>query len=293
MAANDFFYYLRYERRYSPHTLQAYHNDFDQFSLYLTEHFSLTPPQASAVHVRSWLSHLMLDEYTSRSLNRKISTLRSYYRFMERENHLEVNPMDKVSVPKIQKKLPVFISQETSHHLFTDFIFPSGFTGVRDRLILETFYCTGIRLSELVNLKHSDLNLSGSRLRVLGKGNKERIIPVVDGLKSSFLAYLSEKEALFGANAIEYIFVTEKGKKVYPKLVYSVVNFYLSSTTTVSKRSPHVLRHSFATHMLDNGADINAIKELLGHSSLSATQVYTHNTVEKIKSVYKQAHPKA
>jgi integrase/recombinase XerC len=293
MVPNDFFDYLKYERRYSAHTLEAYQNDFEQFSLFLTQQFALTPQQVSAVHVRSWLSHLMLTGYTSRSLNRKISTLRSYYRFLERNNLIEQNPMDKVSVPKIHKKLPVFISQQTSHHLFTDFTFPAGFTGIRDRLILETFYCTGIRLAELVNLKHADLDLPASRLRVMGKGNKERIIPMVDVLRNSFQGYLAEKEALFGVTASENIFVTEKGKKVYPKLVYSVVNFYLSSTTTVSKRSPHVLRHSFATHMLDNGVDINAIKELLGHSSLSATQVYTHNTVEKIKLVYKQAHPKA
>jgi integrase/recombinase XerC len=293
MDINKFLDYLIYERRYSVHTIEAYKTDLGQFSDFLIKEFNTGAVEATSLQIRSWLSGLMTGKLSIKSLNRKISSLRAFYTFLEKENKLPANPMSKVSVPKLPKRLPVFLSEQNTSRLLDDFEFSGDFKGIRDRLILETFYCTGIRLSELVGLRHMDFGLGGNQIRVTGKGNKERIIPVVDSLRVVYLQYVEEKRKLYPCSPNEFIFVTDKGKKVYPKFVYRVVNFYLSSTTTVGKRSPHVLRHSFATHMLNNGADINAIKDLLGHSSLSATEVYTHNTVEKIKSVYKQAHPKA
>ncbi len=293
MVLDDFFNYLQFERRYSAHTLRSYQTDLKQFAAFLDAEYGVYPEQSSSQQIRSWLSGLVAAKLSPKSVHRKISSLKSFYRFLEMGSHLENNPMAKVSAPRIAKKLPAYVSQEHMQALFDEFEFSQDFKGLRDRLILETFYCTGIRLAELTHLKHDDVNISSGQIRVTGKGNKERIVPMVDELKITYHRYQEEKMHRFPPHSMEYVFVTDKGKKVYPKFVYRVVNFYLSTNTTVSKRSPHILRHSFATHMLNNGADINAIKDLLGHSSLSATEVYTHNTVEKIKSVYKLAHPKA
>ncbi len=293
METADFLHYLQYGKRYSSHTVSGYKTDLKQFSEYLKDTFNTTPLQATSQQIRNWLSGLVAARLSAKTVNRKISSLNSFYQHLEMGGKMETNPMAKVTPPKIPRKLPAYVSETNMQTLIEDFEFSHDFKGLRDKLILETFYCTGIRLSELTGLKYTDINLSKGTIRVTGKGNKERIVPMVEELKSTFAHYLEEKKRVFGNDTIGYIFVTDKGKKVYPKFVYRVVNFYLSTNTTVSKRSPHVLRHSFATHMLNNGADINAIKDLLGHSSLSATEVYTHNTVEKIKSVYKQAHPKA
>jgi integrase/recombinase XerC len=293
MGINEFLDYLMYERRYSAHTIKAYKTDLDQFSDFILKEYSNSLLDVTSLQIRSWLSGLMVEKLSIKSLNRKISSLRAFYNYLEKENRLSSNPMNKVTVPRLPKRLPVFVSEKDVNYLFNDIQFPSDFKGLRDRLILETFYCTGIRLSELTGLRHKDFGLAANQIRVTGKGNKERIIPVVDTLRTVYLYYTEEKKKLFDYSQDDYVFVTEKGKKVYSKLVYRVVNFYLSCATTIGKRSPHVLRHSFATHMLNNGADINAIKDLLGHSGLSSTEVYTHTTVEKIKSVYKQAHPKA
>ncbi|TVQ13551.1 MAG: integrase [Bacteroidetes bacterium] len=293
MQTDDFLHYLQYGKRYSSHTVSGYKTDLKQFSDYLKDAFNTTPQQATSQQIRNWLSGLVAVKLSAKTVNRKISSLNSFYQHLSKEGKMETNPMAKVTPPKIPRKLPAYVSATNMQTLIEDFEFSHDFKGLRDKLILETFYCTGIRLSELTGLKHTDISLSKGAIRVTGKGNKERIVPMVEELKSTLAQYLEEKKRLLGNDPTGYIFVTDKGKKVYPKFVYRVVNFYLSTNTTVSKRSPHVLRHSFATHMLNNGADINAIKELLGHSSLSATEVYTHNTVEKIKSVYKQAHPKA
>ncbi len=293
MMVNEFLKFLTYERRYSVHTIEAYKNDLGQFGGYLIQQFNELPEKATSVQIRSWLSGLMQAKISPRTLTRKISSLRAFYTFVENQNLLDYNPMDKVSVPKVPRNLTVYVSQENLATLFDDFEFADDYKGIRDRLILEMFYCTGMRLSELTGLRHGDFSVHSHQIKVRGKGNKERIIPMVDSLKSTYNRYKAEQEKYFSCLPTDYLFVSDKGKKMYPKLVYRVVNFYLSCIATVSKRSPHVLRHSFATHMLNNGADINAIKDLLGHSSLSATEVYTHNTVEKIKSVYKQAHPKA
>ncbi len=293
METDDFLQYLHLGKRYSPHTLAGYKTDLKQFEVYLKETLSTTPLLASSQQIRTWLSSLVAARLSARSVNRKISSLNSFYQYLEAGGKIEANPMVKVSPPRIPKKLPAYVSEANMRTLIEEFEFSHDFKGLRDKLILETFYCTGIRLAELTGLRHPDINLANSTIKVIGKGNKERIVPMVDELKETYRVYLEEKKRLFGNETTGPVFITDEGKKLYPKFVYRVVNFYLSTSTTVSKRSPHVLRHSFATHMLNNGADINAIKDLLGHSSLSATQVYTHTTVEKIKSVYKQAHPKA
>jgi integrase/recombinase XerC len=289
----DFRNYLQYEKRFSSHTITAYLTDLEQCNNFTEQHFGKSINNAGFSDIRAWLANLMALKISSKTVNRKISSLKTYYRFLESKGQLLSNPMEKVTSPKTSKRLAVFVSDTSMENLLQEITFADDFGGVRDRLIMEMFYCTGMRLSELMDLKIPDFDIKSRQIRVKGKGNKERIIPVVDALLYSYEKYCSIRAATFGQIDNDFIFLTNKGKKVYRKFVYRLVNFYLSTNTTVSKRSPHILRHSFATHMLNNGADINAIKELLGHSSLSATEVYTHNTVEKIKSVYKQAHPKA
>ena len=289
----EFLKYLELEKRYSEHTLKSYRTDLLQFAHYLAKEYSNEPAIASSAQIRSWLAALMDAGVAARSVNRKISTLKSFYRFLQTRNLLEVNPMERVTAPRTSRTLPVFIPEDDIASLFDELEFTRDFKGIRDRLVLEMLYTTGMRLSELVGLTHKDVDMIAGQIRVKGKGNKQRLIPLLGSLLLTFRQYVSDKQQLFVFNAADPVFVTDKGKKIYRKFVYRTVKFYLSVHTTVGKRSPHVLRHSFATHMLNHGADINAIKELLGHSSLSATQVYTHNTVEKLKSVYKQAHPKA
>jgi integrase/recombinase XerC len=226
-----------------------------------------------------------------KSIHRKLTTLNSYFRFLIREGTLEQNPLRKVIPPKSSKRLPVFIEQERMEFLLDGIDFATGFTGLRDRMILETLYITGMRLSELVQLNEKDIDFSRSELKVRGKRNKERIIPLGKKYLDRLQSYIGEKNSVVGE--LEALFVTESGKRIYPKKVYLIVTHYLGKITTLEKKSPHVLRHTFATHLLNNGADLNAVKELLGHANLSATQVYTHNTIEKLKQIYKQAHPRA
>jgi integrase/recombinase XerC len=234
---------------------------------------------------------LIENDISPRSINRKISTLKSYTKYLLKNNTIEVSPLLKVVTPKTSKRLPVFVGESEASNLFTEIDFPNDYEGSRDNLILELFYATGIRLIELVNLEINSIDNSNSTLKVLGKRNKERVIPFSSNLKLKIDNYLIDREKLKSPDP--HLFLTKVGKKTYPKLVYRVVNHYLSLVTTASKRSPHVLRHTFATHMLNNGADLNSIKEILGHSNLSATQIYTHNTIEKLKNIHKQAHPKA
>ena len=241
--------------------------------------------------IRSWLVHLMEHQVGSRSVNRKLTTLKSFYKFLLREGIMEENPMRKITSPKIAKRLPVFIEKDKMEMLFDDTGFGEGYPGTRNRLILEIFYSTGMRLSELVNLKETDIDFHHDTIKVLGKRNKERLIPFSKKFESLMKSYLDEKGSVFGDTDV--LFLTDKGRKIYPKMVYRIVSRYLGAVTTMEKKSPHVLRHTFATHLLNNGAELNAVKELLGHASLSATQVYTHNTIEKLKRIYKQAHPKA
>jgi len=296
MLRDNFLQYIKFEKRYSPNTCIAYQCDLAQFYSYIDTVYN-TSEIRSVNHqmIRSWLASLMDSGIQARSINRKITTLKSYYKYLLRENHVSVNPTIKIVSPKTPKKLPVFIEEANMELLLTENEFSDDYSQYRNILILEVFYNTGIRLSELINLKEEDIDFVNLTIKVLGKRNKERIIPISTILKDKLLYFseIKEKQGITSVEKQKFIFLTIFGKKVYPKLVYRVVNYYLSGITTIKKKSPHVLRHTFATHMLNNGADLNAIKEILGHSNLSATQVYTHNTINKLKSIYKQAHPRA
>ena len=283
--------YIRFEKRYSVHTVISYSRDLDQFEIYLGEVYELNDLlEAGHQMVRSWIVKLMEVGITARTINRKLSTLKSFYKYSLRQGEITKNPMNKVVAPKTAKKLPEFVEQDKMQLLFRDDVFSDDFASLRDRLMLELLYATGIRLSELVGLKESDV--SANAIKVLGKRNKERIIPVGNFLMELIQNYLNKKKEI-SLKQNEYLLVTDRGDKLYDKFVYRKVNYYLGVITTANKKSPHVLRHTFATHMLNNGADLNAIKELLGHANLSATQVYTHNTIEKLKNVHSQAHPRA
>jgi len=239
------------------------------------------------------MAHLMETGSSSRTVGRKISSLKSYFRFLQKEGVLVTNPAVRIPVPKTDKKLPVFVNEEKMDLLLDHVEFGDDYAGFRNRVMIETFYSTGMRRAELVNLKTGDIDFLQQTIKVLGKRNKERLIPVDRGYCSLLQEYLSRRSAAFPGFDEGYLFLTSSGQKIYFRLVYRVVHSFLSLVTTADKRSPHVLRHTFATQMLNKGADLNAIKELLGHANLSATEIYTHNTFEKLKSVYKQAHPRA
>jgi integrase/recombinase XerC len=243
--------------------------------------------------IRSWIVELMETGNAARTTRRKISALKSYFRYLLKEGIVASNPVSKVLTPKSDKKLPVFIHEKQMDHLLDDIEFGDDFKGLRNRLIIETFYNTGARLSELINLRLADVDFSQQTMKVLGKRNKERIIPMSRSFSDILEKYAQAREVFFSGDNSGWLFLTDAGKKLYPRMVYRVVTRFLSMVTTSDRKSPHVLRHTFATHLLNQGADLNAIKELLGHANLSATEVYTHSTFEKLKSVYKQAHPRA
>ncbi|HOP04890.1 MAG TPA: tyrosine-type recombinase/integrase [Tenuifilaceae bacterium] len=290
-----FLKYLKVEKNYSAQTIRSYGDDLRQFFAFCGVNPSSKPfPSIKHRQVRNWLSSLLATGHTARSVNRKLSSLRSFYKFLILKGIVVENPLQKVVAPKAGKKLPPFLSVVEMGNLFNRVEYSDDFEGARDFLIIEFFYFTGLRVSELVSLKHKDINLSTLTVKVLGKGSKERIVPIHPELKESILCYIKMKENTFGnILSSDFFIVTSKGKKPYEKLLYRIVNKYLTLVTSLEKKSPHVLRHTFATHLLDMGANINAIKELLGHSSLSATQVYTHTTIDKLKSTYQQAHPRA
>ena len=294
MANDRFFQYIQFEKRYSPYTVVSYRNDLDQFYSFLLEEYSINNyKEIEFTHIRSWLASLMENGISARAVNRKISTLKSYFKFLIKEGEITVNPMVKIIAPKVSKRLPSYVATEQMEVLLNKIEFGNNFEGIRNRVIVEMFYMTGMRLSELVNLTVLDIDLVKKTIKVLGKRNKERIIPLGNSLVIQIELYLQQRDEIKETAKNNYLFITVKGNKVYQKLVYRMINHYLSMVTTMEKRSPHILRHTFATHMLNNGADLNAIKELLGHSNLSATQIYTHNTIEKLKKVYQQSHPKA
>jgi len=295
MHQESFIQFIRYEKRYSQNTIIAYEKDLSQFYNFLNQVYQVNSiEQVNHQMIRSWIISLVNDNVTSRSVNRKLSALKTYYKYLLKEKIAFENPLLKIIPPKTGKNLPEFVSKEKMDELFDEIEFGESFIGVRDRLMLEMFYYTGMRLSELVNLTDNDVDIPNQKIKVIGKRNKERIIPFIKSFGNSLLNYktLRNNEIEFDEQS-NYFFVTEKGKKVYKRLVYRVVNSYLGRVSTLHKKSPHVLRHTFATLMLNNGANLNAIKELLGHSNLSATQIYTHNTIDKLKSIYKQAHPRA
>ncbi|MCA8831816.1 tyrosine-type recombinase/integrase [Hymenobacter pini] len=292
-----FFDYLRFERRYSAHTLVSYQTDLRQFSDYLKATFELSEPaQADHTLIRSWVVALMQQHRDPRTVNRKIACLRSYYKYLLRTGVIQKNPMLRITSPKVAKKLPDFVPEEPLNELLNSFEFPDTFAGIRDQLILELLYGTGIRLSELLGIRLADLSLPGRTVRVTGKGNKQRIVPLNPSLLTVLERYIAHRQREFGSasNAHGILLVTDKGEPLYEKFVYRTVKHYLSQITTAAgQQHPHVLRHSFATHLLGKGADLNAIKELLGHANLAATQVYTHLSIDKLKSVFEKAHPKA
>ena len=289
-----FFSYIRFEKRFSKHTINAYETDLAQFQKYLLNTYDINDDrQIAHIHIRAWVVELLQQNVKTRSVNRKLSTLKSYFQFLLKRGYIDKNPMLKVVAPKVGKRLPVIVEEPKLSLLFNEIEFSDDYKGQRDKVLLEVLYQTGMRRSELINLTFEDVDLDRLVIKVLGKGNKERLIPISHRLGILLQQYIDIRKSTFPLVLFNNLFVTEKGNRLYPKKVYTIVKKYLSMVTTEEQRSPHVLRHSFATHLSNNGADLNAIKELLGHSSLSATQVYTHNSIERLKQIYQQAHPKA
>ena len=290
----SFLQYLLFERRYSQHTITSYKNDLEQFDAFLgsTGH-SGDLSEIKSQEVRAWIVKMMDNNISAVTVHRKISCLRIFFRYLRKEGFVQHNPMEKIVLPKRKKKLPVFVGEEALDRLLDKFEFGDDFRGTRNRTIIEMLYLTGMRRAELIGLKNADIDLGSSVLKVTGKRNKQRIIPILDELKSGITEYTVIRKREFPDLESDWFFVTDSGNKLYDKYVYNTVKNYLAMVTTIEKKSPHVLRHTFATHMLNHGADLNSIKELLGHANLSATQIYTHNTFEKLKEVYKQAHPRA
>jgi len=287
-----FLKYLSFEKRYSVHTVGAYKKDLSQFTQYLKSDFELDDlVEARHTHLRGWIVSLMETELSPKSVNRKIATLKSLYKFLLAREYVDVNPASKLKPLKTAKSLPTFIKEDEISALLDRVEFTDDFEGKRDKLLLELFYATGMRLSELTGLKDSDVSVHNSTLKVLGKRNKERIIPIPETLVLLTEDYKKKKSEV--GMLSEFLILTDAGEKAYPMFIQRKVKTYLQAVTTLSKKSPHVLRHSFATHLLNKGADLNAVKDLLGHTSLAATQVYTHNSIEKLKSAFDQAHPKA
>ena len=293
-ALSSFIQYIKFEKRFSPHTVDAYQGDLEQFFIYLDKTYGELKIEAiTHPMIRSWVVSMMENETTPRTINRKLSSLKTFYKFLLRNGTVKLNPMQKIQGPKTSKRLPVFVEESSMKLLFEKIDFGEGYTASRDRMLMETFYVTGMRVTELVNLRGEDIDLSNCQVKVLGKRNKERIIPFTRKVRQMLEEYLTVKSKQSFSSTSDNLFLTEEGKPMTRGLVYKLVKKYLSEVSTIDKRSPHVLRHTFATHMLNHGADINSIKEILGHANLAATQVYTHNTIEKLKQIYKQAHPRA
>ena len=286
---NQFIHYLKVEKRYSENTLLAYQKDITQFSSFIEQQYELLFSFVKHIHIRSYIVELMNSNISNRSVCRKISSIKSLYKFLKKNDIVSQSPLANVQLPKVSKRLPSFVKQKEILLLGDRSFFPDDFFGFRDYLMIRLFYQTGMRLSELTNLKDSDIN--SDSIKVLGKRNKERLIPI-----SLEFSKLIEQYKMFKNNEFEkvneYLIVSDSGNKVYEKFVYRKVNYYIGIVSSIDKKSPHILRHTFATHMLNNGADLNAIKEILGHENLSATQVYTHNSFEKLKNIHEQAHPR-
>ena len=289
----SFYQYLALERRFSPHTLAAYKNDLGNFISYITEKQCLTSvAEVRHLHIRAWAAAQMQEGLSARSVNRRLSCLHTYFRFLKKRGLIGKDPMQKVLAPKTGKRLPVFVQENQMAALFSEIAFPDNYQGLLDRVVLEVLYATGMRRGELVSLKISDIDMSRMIFRVTGKGGKERVVPYARYLIDLLDRFLSCRTETFPANREPWLFLNKKGEKLPAGSVYYIVKKYLSRVTTAEQRSPHVLRHSFATHLSNRGADLNAIKELLGHSNLAATQVYTHNSIGRLIEVYEQAHPK-
>lgn len=294
MNQEKFYRYLQYERRFSPHTLTAYRLDLGQFSEFLEKTYQLTDArEIRHTHIRSWMVELMGHGNVPRTVNRKLSCLKSFFKFLRKQGDIDTNPMAKVVAPKMGKRLPVFVTEKSMSLLFEHVDFGAGYKGLCHRLVVEMLYCTGMRRSELAAMGVKDLDLHAFQVKVTGKGSKERLIPIDRHLVELLGQFIEARKAHFPNAGDSNLFLTDKGQPLNAGHVYTIVKRHLSSVTTVEQRSPHVLRHTFATHLSNRGADLNAIKELLGHASLAATQIYTHNSIEKLKKAYEQAHPKA
>jgi integrase/recombinase XerC len=290
----SFLQYLKIEKRYSPLTVRFYLNDLDQFDNHLRLRDLSGKPEDIVSHdVRSWIVSLIEDGYSPVSIHRKISSLRVFYRYLRKEGLVSNDPLEKVVLPKMKKRLPVFVEEGALDRLLDDHDFGDDFDGVRNRTIIEMLYMTGMRRAELTGLRDIDVDISEATVKVTGKRNKQRIIPLLKPFTVRLEDYVRVRNNEFPDLKSEWFFVGNKGNKLYDKFVYNTVRKYLSMVTTIEKKSPHILRHTFATHMLNNGADLNSIKEFLGHANLSATQIYTHNSFEKLRRIYKQAHPRA
>lgn len=288
----DFTDYLKLEKNYSVHTIKAYTDDLIQFSDFVGEEFSLQEIKSVNYSIiRSWIVHLVNHDLTNRSVNRKISSLQAYYNYLLKTKQIEASPLLKHKSLKTSKKVQIPFSEKEMNaiHNLPD---PEGFEETRDRLIVELFYSTGIRRSELINIKLNDLQLQSKTLKVRGKGDKDRIIPILPTVSETLKYYLDERKKLEAIKDADFLFLTAKGKQIYEVLVYRIVKNYFKGISTKQKISPHILRHSFATHLLNEGADINAIKELLGHASLSSTQIYTHNDIVSLRKTHAKAHPR-
>ncbi|MBV6643877.1 MAG: tyrosine-type recombinase/integrase [Cyclobacteriaceae bacterium] len=290
----NFLKFLQFEKRYSEHTLKAYREDLNQLLLFLESTFEINDlSKAEHSYLRSWVVDLMERSITPRSINRKIATLKSFYKFLLAREFITKNPASRLRPLKTDKPLPTFFREGEMTTLLDQIEYPDGFAGTRDKLLLEILYATGIRLSELIGIKDTDIDHHEQLVKVLGKRNKERIVPISDSIVKLINQYQQLRNRHLENCNTPYLLVTDSGDQIYPMMVYRIVKKYAGAVSTQDKKSPHVLRHTFATHLLNKGADLNAVKDLLGHTSLAATQVYTHNSLEKLKSTFDQAHPKA
>jgi len=290
----SFLDYLRIEKHYSQHTVRSYENDIGQFFSFISVHRGSDDlDDISSQDVRSWIISMLDNGYAAKSVHRKISSLRTYFRYNMRTGLINTNPAENIVLPKVRRRLPVFVEEMSLDSLLDSYSFGEDFGGLRDRMIIEMLYTTGMRKAELIGIRLDDVDIEACTVRVLGKRNRERIIPLLENFTARLQEYIALRNKHFPGNTIECLFLTDRGLKLYDKFVYNTVKRYLDLVSTIEKKSPHVLRHTFATHMLNSGADLNSVKEILGHANLSATQIYTHNTFEKLKKVYKQAHPRA
>jgi len=290
----DFLGYISSEKRYSAHTRDSYSRDLNQFLEYTGKIYSLTSvSEVGHFHIRSWIIDLSENKIVPQSINRKLSALRTYYKFLLKRGYLKHNPLQKIIAPKSGSKLPLTARDTEMKDLLTEEPFSNDYQGQSDKMIILLLYHTGMRRNELIELKWKDFEWDKHRFKVLGKGNKERFIPMSTDLEKALADFKRLQDSSLDKNDLGFVLLSPKGNQLYPKYVYNIVNRYMSKYTSLEKRSPHILRHSFATHLSDRGADLNAIKTLLGHSSLAATQIYTHNSIEKLKKAYKQAHPRS
>jgi len=294
MPFKSFIDYLLLEKNYSKLTIKAYQKDLSEFSEFISLEFNTNSVETvNYSQIRSWIVSLVEKGIINRSVNRKISALNSYYKFLLKTESIQVNPLAKHKALKTSKKIQVPFSESEIATVLDELHFEDGFEGIRNKLIIELFYSTGIRRIELVELKLKDVDYSNKTLKVLGKRNKERILPLLESVLITLNTYLELRNELGNKTDADYLFLTKKGVKIYETLVYRIINEYFSLASSKVKKSPHILRHSFATHLLNQGADLNAVKELLGHSSLAATQVYTHNSIAELKKVYLNTHPRS